>query len=160
MSKKHKKEKDSDDIIFPKQWDLSDIILNNSKEMKNHLRTRSIKHAQLKCELCDFFGGEEIEMGIPTARKHGENYECYLCDYESKDLETLDLHLKTCESYTCEICDEKIPQLPNVKSLFEAKHDAKNHTGYPNAVRHVKPSRENSEVYDNKFQSIFADKSN
>ena len=112
---------------------------------------------------CDFIGGEEIEMEIHTARKHGENYECALCDYESKNLETLDIHLKTCESYICEICYEKIQQLPNVKAHFEAKHDAKKHTGYPSGVRHVKPSRDNSEVYDNKFhsyQSLFSDKSN
>ena len=163
ISKKHKKEKDNDNITFPKQCDLCDKIVNTSKDMKNHLRTHSYKHVQFKCDQFDFIGGEEIEMEIHTARTHGETYECGLCDYESPDLETLDIHLKTCETYICEVCDEKISQLPNVKTLFEAKHDAKKHTGYPNGVRHVKPSRDNREVYDNKFhsyQSLFSDKQN
>ena len=58
----------------------------------------------------------------------------------------------------CEICDEKIPQLTNVKAHFEAKHNASKHTGYPNGVRHVTPSRENSEVYDNNLPIPFFQK--
>ena len=121
--------------------------------MKIHLRIHSYKHAQFKCDLCDFIGGEEIEMEVHVARTHGENYECGLCDFVTQDLETLDTHLKTCEMYICEICNEKISQLPEVKANFETKHNASKNQGYPDGVRHVKQSRENIEVYDNKFHS-------
>ena len=153
VSKKHKKVKDNVAITFPQQCDLCDEMLNSSKEMKIHQRTHSYKHAQFKCDLCEFIGGEEIEMEVHVARTHGENYECGLCDFVTQDLETLDTHLKTCETYICEICNEKISQLPEVKAHFEKKHNASKNQGYPDGVRHVKQSRENIEVYDNKFHS-------
>jgi hypothetical protein len=127
-----------------------------------------IERKKFTCHICLsvfekfglFVNHQRARHGIVESKKHGENYECALCGYESKDLEFLIfIHMKTCEIYICEICDEKIPHIPNVMAHFEVKHNVSKHKGYPNGVRHVKPSRENSEVYDNKFhsyQSLFS----
>ena len=152
-SKKHKKVKDNAEIVFPKQCTLCDEILKNNKEKKIHMRTHSYKLAQFKCDHCDFVGGDEIDMEVHVARTHEENFECGLCDYEGKDLEALDIHLKTCETYQCGICSEKLSQLPDIKMHFEEKHETCKNSYYPNGVRHIKPSRENKDVYDNKFHS-------
>ena len=92
-------------------------------------------------------------MEVHVVRTHEENFECGLCDYEGKDLEALDIHLKTCETYQCGICSEKLSQLPDIKMHFEEKHETYKNSYYPNGVRHIKPSRENKDVYNNKFHS-------
>ena len=46
------------------------------------MRTDSFNCATFKCALCDFTGGEQIEMEIHDARMHSEKYECALCDFE------------------------------------------------------------------------------
>jgi hypothetical protein len=89
-------------------------------------------------------------MEVHVARTHVENSECGLCNYEGHNIEALDTHLRTCETYLCGICNENILQLPDIKMHFEEKH---NTCYYPNGVRHIKPSRENKEVYDTKFHS-------
>ena len=38
-----------------------------------------------------------------------------MCDYEATDLENLEIHLKTCEYYKCELCDEIIWQFTDIK---------------------------------------------
>ena len=135
--KKHKKGKDNGEIVFPKQCTLC----------------HSYKLAQFKFDHCDFVGGDEIDMEVHVARTHEENFECGLCDYEGKDIKALDIHLKTCETYQCGICSEKLSQLPDIKMHFEEKHETCKNSYYPNGVRHIKPSRENKDVYNNKFHS-------
>ena len=65
--------------------------------------------------MCEFVGGEEIDMEVHNAKRHSDKFECGLCDFEGKDLETLDVHLTTCECYVCGLCEEKFKQLSNVK---------------------------------------------
>ena len=94
-SKKHQKNTEMDDSIFPKQCDLCEIVLNNKKEMKNHRRTHSFNYVTFKCALCDFMGGEQIEMEIHDAKMHSEKFECDLCEFEGKYLPTIEIHLST-----------------------------------------------------------------
>ena len=46
--------------------------------MKKHMRTHSYKDAVYKCDLCDFIGGDQIEMEVHLAKLHGDNFECGL----------------------------------------------------------------------------------
>ena len=41
--------------------------------------------------------GDEIDMGVHSAKHHGDKFECELCDYEAADLNNLEVHLSTCE---------------------------------------------------------------
>ena len=100
-SKKHQQITDVDDNIYPKECALCDIVLNSNKDMKKHMRTHSFNYVTFKCALCDFIGGEQIEMEIHNARLHSEKNECALCDFEGTNLETIDIHLSTCECYAC-----------------------------------------------------------
>ena len=95
-------------------------------------------------------------MDVHFAKHHGENFECGLCDYTSKDLETLETHLRTCEIYTCRICDEKIIQFTNIKTHFKEKHGTCNMKGPFDGVRHIKQSRKNSDVYDQQYHSYLS----
>ena len=152
-SKKHQKNTEMDDSIFPKQCDLCEIVLNNNKEMKNHRRTHSFNYVTFKCALCDFIGGEQIDMEIHDARVHSDKHECALCDFEGKDLETIDIHLTTCECYSCGLCENKFKQLSQVKEHFKNTHkESKQHSFY--GVKHIKQSRKSSDIYDQKFHSI------
>jgi hypothetical protein len=121
--------------------------------MKFYIITHSYKLAQFKFDHCDFVGGDEIDMEVYVPRTQEENSECGLCNYEGHNLEALDTHLRTCETYLCGICNEEISQLPDIKMHVEEKHNTCRNSYYPNGVRHIKPSRENKEVYDTKFHS-------
>ena len=142
-----------DDNIFPQECTLCEIVLNNNKEMKRHMRTHSFTYVTFKCALCDFIGGEQIEMEIHDARLHSEKNECALCDFEGKDLETIDNHLSTCECYSCGLCENKFTQLTQVKEHFKNTHQESKQSSFY-GVRHIKQSRKNKEVYDQKFHSI------
>ena len=152
-SKKHQQITDVDDNIYPKECALCDIVLNSNKDMKKHMRTHSFNYVTFKCALCDFIGGEQIEMEIHNARLHSEKNECALCDFEGKNLETIDIHLSTCECYACGLCENKFTQLSQVKEHFKNTHqESKQSSCY--GVKHIKQSRKNKEVYDQKFDSI------
>ena len=155
ISKKHKKEEEVDKYIYPKQCDLGDFICNNSKELRKHMRTHSYRHATYKCAMCEFVGGEEIDMEVHNAKMHSDKFDCGLCEFEGKDFETLDIHLTTCECYICGLCEEKFKQISTVKEHFGTKHkESKTSSFY--GVRHFKPSRQNKEVYDQTFHYIEA----
>ena len=116
------------------------------------MRTHSYSLVQFKCDLCDFMGYDDIDMDVHAAKYHDDKCECGLCGFEAKDLEELDIHLTTCEYYICELCDEKIRQFTSIKDHFKTKHsDDKSRSS---GVRNIKPSRENSEIYDRKFHHI------
>ena len=155
MSKKHKDQSEIVETNFPQQCSLCEKYLDSCKELKKHMRTHSYKYCQFKCELCEFIGGDDLEMEVHAARMHGIKFECGLCDYEAEDLEKLDIHLKTCEYYRCEICKEKIWQFTNIKTHFKKKHDLSKRYDYP-GVTHVKPSRENKDVYDQKYHTYIS----
>ena len=95
-------------------------------------------------------------MEVHLARLHGENFECSLCDYTSKDLETLDIHLGTCEIYKCGICGEKILKLTNIKTHFKENHNSCKMDDPCVGVRHIKQSREHFDVYDQQYHSYLS----
>ena len=87
-----------------------------------------------------------------AAKFHGDQHVCGLCDYEAKDLEQLEIHLSTCECYQCIVCDEKLWQFIKIKEHFETKHSEFDNK--KNGIKNIKPSRENSDIYDQKFHSL------
>jgi hypothetical protein len=123
--------------------------------MKQHMRTHSYKFVQFQCEFCEFIGGEEIDMEVHTAKLHGEKIECGLCEYEAKDIGTLEIHLATCEYYECAVCGEKIWQFTDIKEHILANHKILSRYD-SNGVKHIKQSRENAELYDKKFHKFFS----
>ena len=154
MTKKHKNKRETDKSKFPQECSLCDLILNDSNEEKKHMRTHSYKNVQFECEICDFKGGAKTDMEVHVAKLHVEKIECGICEYEGKDQGDLETHLLTCEYYDCEACTGKILQFSNIKEHLLTKHKEVNK--YMFGVDHVKPSRENCELYSKTFHSFIS----
>ena len=78
--------------------------IQSEKELKNHIISHSYKAAgdlQFKCDECDFWGPNAQTMVMHFRRNHSENISCGLCDFEAKDIETLDIHTLTYEIFIC-----------------------------------------------------------
>ena len=73
-------------------------------------------------------------------------YICGLCGSGNKDLESLNLHLTTCERYKCKGCDNKFANLTEVRSHIEDKHLEESYL----TIMHIKQNRVDSEVIDEK----------
>ena len=71
---------------------------------------------------CDFFCETQSEMELHIGRKHSDQLECGICNYEADNLENLTIHLATCEIYKCEDCELKVKTLNEVKNHVEKEH--------------------------------------
>ena len=99
-------------------------------------------------------GCHEIDMNVHTSKMHGDIPECGLCDYKAKNLEDIDIHLQTCEYFKCVVCSEKLKQFTRTKDPFLTKH--KDVNANKPGVNNIKPSRENSEIYENKYHNLIS----
>ena len=63
-------------------------------------------------------------MEVHIGKHHAEKYECGLCAFEGKNLEHLELHLVTCEIYTCKDwkCKVTFKTISDLKTHINAKH--------------------------------------
>ena len=91
-------------------------------------------------------------MDVHVAKSYGEQIECGICEYEGKYQGDLETHLLTCEFYDGEVCTERILQFSNIKEHLLTKDKEVNK--YMFGVDHIKPSRENSELYSKTFHSF------
>ena len=142
---------------FPKTCELCDYEIKNKSEMKKHLKCHTYKEVNFKCTECEFFCEKDLEIKVHIGNKHSEQFECGLCDSVNKDLESLNLHLTTCERYKCTCCDKFFANLTEVRSHIENKHlkDTKYLT-----IMHIKQTRVDNEVIDEKehcAQEIFTE---
>ena len=67
-------------------------------------------------------------------------------DYVANDLESWEIHLKTCEIYRCTKCGNVAINLQNIKSHIQQDHEGENN----NRVVHTKISRESTEEVTSK----------
>ena len=65
--------------------------------------------------MCDSTGINAWTMQIHYGKSHSINFECGLCDFKAKNLENLQIHVKTCEIYECENCEFVSKQLSGIK---------------------------------------------
>ena len=103
ISKKHKPTAES--LDFPRSCHLCDKNLQSLKEYKIHIKTHSYRLIQYQCNMCSFSEYNEVGIEVHVGREHGENFECGMCEFIAEDLESLDLHLLTCEIYKCNKCE-------------------------------------------------------
>lgn len=47
--------------------------------------------------------------------RDSKHFECGLCDAKFEDLDSLELHLRTCEMYECSECYLKLRDLSDMK---------------------------------------------
>ena len=72
---------------------------------------------------------------------------CGLCDLEFEDLENLEIHLITCETYECGGCRKRFKQLSEIKKHMEDKHT--------DFMWHMKMDREDQNKLDYKKHFIY-----
>ena len=63
-------------------------------------------------------------MEVHVGKCYSNNLECGLCDAEFKDLESLELHLRTCEMYECSECYLKLRDISEMKKHAVIDHES------------------------------------
>ena len=63
--------------------------------------------------------------------------------FASKNEETLETHIVTCEIYKCNECRTKFTTVSDIKKHIKEKHNGKNIS-----LTHLKSNRKNSEFFD------------
>ena len=124
------------------QCEVCEYVTSSKLILKRHMKTHSytFEGTMCKCIECDFTGNNAWSIQIHNGKAHTKSIECGLCDLQTQDLETLNLHLKTCEIYECNECECVAKQISGIK-----KH-IKNNNGCRDAsIHHVKMDRDNSE---------------
>ena len=84
------------------------------------MRIHSYKEAIFKCE---FIGESKYTMDVHIGKHHAEDFECGLCDLNTKTLEDLETHLFLCEIYKCSGCDVKVKTLSEIRSHIRNDHE-------------------------------------
>ena len=98
-----------------------------------------------KCDECDFWGPNTITLEVHIKKFHSEKITCGLCEYETEDLEDLEMHNTTCETYRCSECVTIFKSLPDIKD-----HTGKEHKGKKLWIQHSRRERQNSDFFDSK----------
>ena len=61
-------------------------------------------------------------MHVHHGKRHMPIFQCGLCDFETKTLEDLDIHLFTCETFKCMSCKLIVKTLSNIKKHIKEAH--------------------------------------
>ena len=82
-------------------------------------------------------------MEVHVGKEHSEKNECGLCNYEAKDSEALNLHLRTCQVYICEECNFRTKHLHDIQ-----KHLNDLHSDQYSEILHAKLNLKDLETID------------
>ena len=126
--------------IYPTLCEICKQALRSKADMKTHMISHtytSIGNDKCKCEECDYIGNSDWTMQLHHGKCHSKSIECGLCQFEAKDLERLNLHLKTCETYECEKCEHVTKNITEMK-----KHVKENYSECGSStIFHIKIDR-------------------
>ena len=70
---------------------------------------------KFKCDECEFLGPNTLTMEVHVKKAHCLNIKYGLCDYEADGVESLEIHISTCETYGCFQCDTIFKTLADIK---------------------------------------------
>ena len=115
--------------------------------MKRHKKSHSytFEDNNCKCKECDYVGKNAWTLQIHNGKAHSQSIDCGLCDFPAKDLETLNLHLKTCEIYECDNCEHVAKNISSIKKHIHTSKECNTST-----VHHVKIDRNDDEEANEK----------
>ena len=97
----------------------------------------------LSVKLVTFLSKIGWTLQIHHGKCHNKLFECGLCDFLAKNLESLNLHLKTCEIYECEECGFVSQSLIGMKNHRKSQKNTKCESS---TVFHIKMDRINEEL--------------
>ena len=121
MKRKHDNSTENE---FPKACDFCYTTCSDKCDMEIHLKEHTYKTLELKCEDCDFLSADKLSLEIHAERTHTGDYYCTICGFKANNLSELDIHLHTCETFTCDFCHPKIKvkHISDLKSHLTSKH--------------------------------------
>ena len=95
--------------------------------------------ANVLCDNCEFLTPDDLSLEVHYERKHSGYYDCAFCAFRAENEENLNIHLFTCETFTCEHCDPKVmvKTLPDMKAHLTTQHKEKTN------IVHLKLDRSN-----------------
>ena len=110
---------------YPVECDFCEFDAKSESEMRFHLKNvHTVTDSNFKCLYCDFCAFNEISIQVHQGRQHEDGFECGLCDFKADSLETLNLHLTTCESYQCYRCNFRVYHISDIKEHIKEKHES------------------------------------
>ena len=78
-------------------------------------------------------------MDVHIGKHHSENFECGLCELNTKTFEDLETHLFLCEIYKCKkgfSCDVKVKTISEIRNHIRSDHGQ-------SSFEHIKMRRNN-----------------
>ena len=144
VNRKHTK---YDENVISFQCENCGKVFRSAGELKEHMISHSYQKLPFKCDECDFWGPNKQTMIMHIKRNHCETISCGMCDFEAKDIETLDTHTFTCEMYKCNDmeCGKTFLLLKDLKSHIGKEHDDLC------SLSHFKRQLINQEFFDETF---------
>ena len=116
------------------------------KQRGKHLKINSFKRV-IKCENCSFLATNNLSLNVHEGKAHSGEFGCRLWGFEAGNLETLEMHLHTCEIYTCCRSDDIVRTVSDIKKHLKEKHASWLNDTY---VTHSKISRTDSDMVETK----------
>ena len=100
------------------ECDQCEKVFESETEKNLHRKTHSFKSRFINtkredhvCENCDFICKSIYTMEVHIGKCYSNNFECGFCDAKFEDIDSLELHLRTCEMYECSECYLKLKDL-------------------------------------------------
>ena len=110
---------------FPVECDFCEFNAKSESEIKFHPQNaHTATDSNVKCLDCDFCAYNEISIEVHQGIQQGDGFECGLCDFQAESLETLNLHLITCESNECYRCNFRVFTISGIKEHLKEKHES------------------------------------
>ena len=110
---------------YPVECDFCDFSAKSESEMRFHLKNvHTATDSNVKCLDCDFCAYNEISIQVHRGRQHEDGFECGLCDFRADSLETLNVHLTTCECYECHRCNIRVHHISDIREHIAEKHQS------------------------------------
>ena len=152
-----KRKHTSYEMDYPKSCDLCEKEMSNAKQMRKHMQNHSFTgryshylENNYKCEDCEFTSKTIETMEVHVGKCRIDNFECGLCEYTADTLEKLETHLVNCEVYECEECQYRTRFLKEIKYHIEKEY------GKPKRLYHIKMNRDDKNIVD--FKDYMSDK--
>ena len=118
--------------------------------MKEHMKIHAYKKSTFKCEDCDFCSENFLTMEVHVGKLHSGKFECGLCNYDAKDLETLNIHILKCQIYVCDDCCFRTVHIHDIKEHLENLH-----TSIYDTIIHGKVNLKDPELIDDVLYSKY-----
>ena len=65
------------------------------------MKSHSYKLVKYRCAECHFVGENDLTMSVNVGRYHANCFECGIYKNKFESVESLEIHLQTCENFKC-----------------------------------------------------------